>query len=285
MEARKRIGLALGGGSARGWAHVGVIRALEELGIRVDVVCGTSAGAMVGAAYVLGQLDAFERWLASLEPRDVMAYLDLSLTGGVVKGQKLLDFFAAHVEDRRIEDLPISYGAVATDLQDGRELWLRSGSLMEAVRASISMPALLKPVEILGRWCIDGGLVNPVPVSLCRALGAEIVIAVDVNGVGTLGEGPPYDTADIPATAAGDETSAPGEPSLLEVVERSLLIAQTRLTRLRLSLDPPDVLLGPTVGHVGFVEFHRAKECFEAGRQAVAQAETDLVRCGLSRPS
>jgi NTE family protein len=275
MEGRTRIGFALGGGSARGWAHVGVIRALEEQGIRPDVVCGTSAGALVAAAYVLDRLDDFERWLSSLEPRDVMAYVDFSLTGGVVKGQRLLGYFADHVEDRRIEDLTLPYGAVATDLESGSELWLRRGSLMAAVRASISVPALFKPVQVEGRWCIDGGLVNPVPVSLCRALGAEVVIAVDVNG-GMLSEDRPLDAA---AEDVEAERASPAEPSLFEVIERSLLISQARLTRLRLSLDPPDVLLRPAVGHIGFVEFHRAGECFEAGRRAVAEAAADLARC------
>jgi NTE family protein len=273
-EERPRIGLALGGGAARGWAHVGVLRALEERGIRPDVVCGTSAGAMVGGAYVLGRLDDFERWLTSLEPRDVMSYLDFSLTGGVVKGKRLLDFFAAQAKDRRIEDLPLAYGAVATDLETGGEVWLHRGSLMAAVRASISVPALFRPVQVDGRWCIDGGLVNPVPVSLCRALGAGIVIAVDVNG-GELREDRPLDRS---AADGEDEDTAPSRPSLLEVVERSLLITQARLTRLLLNEVPADVLLRPVVGRIGFVEFHRAQESIDAGRRAVAEAADELAR-------
>lgn len=273
-EERRRIGLALGGGAARGWAHVGVLRALEERGIRPEVVCGTSAGAMVGGAYVLGRLDDFERWLTSLEPRDVMSYLDFTLTGGVVKGKRLLDFFETQARDRRIEDLPLAYGAVATDLETGGEVWLRRGSLMAAVRASISVPALFRPVQVDGRWCIDGGLVNPVPVSLCRALGADVVIAVDVNG-GELREDRPLDRS---AADGEDEGAVPSRPSLLEVVERSLLITQARLTRLLLKECPADVLLRPLVGQIGFFEFHRAKDSIDAGRRAVAEAADELAR-------
>lgn len=263
-EPRKKIGLALGGGSARGWSHIGVLRALEERGVRPDVVCGTSAGALVGAAYVLGQLDDFERWVASLEKRDAFSYFDFSLTGGMLKGERLFDLFSLHVEDRPIESLPLPYGAVTTDLESGAEIWLRRGSLRDAVRASISVPALLKPVRIEGRWCIDGSLSNPVPVSLCRALGAEAVIAVDVNG-GLLSRQRPF--------------SQESEPSVLEVAERSLHIAQARLTQPRLAADPPDLLISPEAGDIGFLEFHRAKESFAAGRKSVDAVSDELARC------
>jgi len=261
-QTRKKIGLALGGGSARGWSHVGVLRALEEMGIKADVVAGTSAGALVGAAWTLGRLDDFERWLASLEKRDVFGYFDFSLSGGVLKGQRLFDFFSVHVEDRPIEDLPLPFGTVATDLETGAEVWLRRGSLQAAIRASVSIPALLKPVQVDGRWCVDGSLSNPVPVSLCRALGAEVVIAVDVNG-GLLAEERPF----------GEDGA---EPTLLEVIERSLHIVQAQMTRPRLAVDPPDVLLTPGVGKIGFLEFHRAQETFEAGRKAVEAAAAEL---------
>src|SRR5215207_1659294 len=173
-----RIGIALGGGSARGWAHVGVLRGLERRGIKPEVVCGTSAGALVGAAYALGRLDELESWLALLQWKDVVGYLDFTLFGGIIKGRRLFDFFAQHVEDRLIEDLPLPFGTVTTDLANGSEIWLRKGSLSLAVRASVSVPAFLRPVQVDGRWCVDGGLVNPVPVSLCLALGADLVIAV-----------------------------------------------------------------------------------------------------------
>jgi NTE family protein len=276
MEPRASpcIGLALGGGSARGWAHVGVLRGLEKRGIKPDVVCGTSAGALVGAAYALGRLDELESWLALLQWKDVVGYLDFTLFGGIIKGRRLFDFFAQHVEDRLIEDLPLPFGAVTTDLANGSEIWLRKGSVSLAVRASVSVPAFLRPVQVNGRWCVDGGIVNPVPVSLCRALGADLVIAVDVNQ-SLLDRDRPLSTPPLPE----EEGSGGGpDPSLLEVVERSLYIAQARLARSRLALDPADVTLAPAVGHIGFLEFHRAAESFDAGRRAVEEAGDELER-------
>ncbi|MBU4499706.1 MAG: patatin-like phospholipase family protein, partial [Gammaproteobacteria bacterium] len=176
-----RIGLALGGGSARGWAHIGVIRALKDAGIEPDIVCGTSIGALVGAAYVGGELDRLEDWVRSLRPQTVVSFLDFSLNGGLIKGDKLIDFFRSHFVDREICDLARPFGAVATDLRRGREVWLRDGRVTDAVRASIALPGLFTPVLRDGNWLVDGGLVNPVPVSLCRAMDADIVIAVDLN--------------------------------------------------------------------------------------------------------
>lgn len=181
---KTRIGLALGGGSARGWAHIGVIRALQDAGIEPDIVCGTSIGALVGAAYVGGELDPLEAWVRSLRLQTVVGFLDFSLTGGLIKGEKLIGFFRNHFVDRDIRELARPFGAVATDLQRGREVWLREGPVTDAVRASIALPGLFTPVQLDGRWLVDGGLVNPVPVSLCRAMGADLVIAVDLNTTG-----------------------------------------------------------------------------------------------------
>ncbi|HEX7970768.1 MAG TPA: patatin-like phospholipase family protein, partial [Thiobacillus sp.] len=176
-----RIGLALGGGAARGWAHIGVIRALADAGIEPDIVCGTSIGALVGAAYVGGELDRLEAWVRSLSVQTVVSFLDFSLGGGLIKGDRLIAFFRSHFVDRDIRDLARPFGAVATDLQRGREVWLREGTVTDAVRASIALPGLFTPARRDGVWLVDGGLVNPVPVSLCRAMGADLVIAVDLN--------------------------------------------------------------------------------------------------------
>jgi NTE family protein len=285
----RKIGLALGGGSARGWAHVGVLRGLEKRGIRPDVVCGTSAGALVGAAYALGKLDEIERWLALLQWRDVVGYLDFSFgfKGGVIKGRRLFDFFAEHVGDRDIEDLPIPFGVVATDLANGDEIWLRSGSLFHAVRASVSIPGFLRPVKIDGRWLVDGGLVDPVPVALCRELGADVVLGVDINK-SLLDEDRPLASNRPSEWQDGDTDLDPptaDEPGLLEVIERSLYITQSRLARARAKTDPADVLISPAVGHIGFVEFHRAADSFDAGRAAVEQAGEDLDRVLGSPPT
>jgi NTE family protein len=176
-----RVGLALGSGSARGWAHLGVIRVLEQAGIRPDLVCGTSIGALVGAAYAADELDGFEKWLRGLSIADVISFMDVRMNGGMIKGERLMEFFRRSFIDRPIEELPIPFAAVATALHNGTEVWLREGSTIDAVRASIALPALFMPVVLDGRILVDGGLVNPVPVSLARAMGADIVIAVDLN--------------------------------------------------------------------------------------------------------
>ena len=166
------IGLALGSGAARGWSHIGVIRALLDARIEPQIVCGSSAGAVVGAFYAAGELDAFERWVRALGRRQVM---------GLIKARKVFEALAEHLPDRPIESLPIPFAAVATDLSTGHEIWLREGSLLSALRATIALPGLVKPEFRDSRWLVDGGLVNPVPVSLCRAMGAGSVVAVDLN--------------------------------------------------------------------------------------------------------
>jgi NTE family protein len=176
-----RIGVALGSGAARGWAHIGVIRGLEAAGIVPEVVCGSSVGAIVGAAYASGNLDAFERWVSGLERGRVLRNLDLSFRGGLLKGAQFFSLMSPELPDSQIEALPRSFGAVATDLTTGQEVWLREGSLHDALRASVAMPGLITPARLSGRWLVDGGLVNPVPISLCRAMGAESIIAVDLN--------------------------------------------------------------------------------------------------------
>jgi NTE family protein len=176
-----RIGLALGSGAARGWAHIGVIRALEAAGIVPAIVAGSSVGAIVGGAYVSGRLDEFEQWVRELDRTRVLRNLDLSFRGGLLKGTQFFDFMSPKLPDCSIGTLPHPFAAVATDLESGREVWLREGSLHAALRASVAMPGLITPARRDGRWLVDGGLVNPVPVSLCRAMGADTVIAVDLN--------------------------------------------------------------------------------------------------------
>lgn len=175
-----RLGIALGSGAARGWAHIGILRALEQVGIVPDVVSGTSIGALVGAAYASGRLDSLADWVTGIDWWEIIRYMDLRLGG--VEGERLMQAFRERVEDAPIETLPKPFGAVATDLHTGHEVWFQNGSLLEAVRASIALPGLFSPVRYQGRWLVDGGLVDPLPVSLCRALGADRVIAVNLNG-------------------------------------------------------------------------------------------------------
>lgn len=299
-KRRLRLGLALGSGSARGWAHVGVIRALERAGIRPDLVCGTSIGALVGAAYVAGEIDGFEKWLLDLGVKEVLALLDVRLLGGMIKGERLMKFIRRKFVDRPIEELPMPFGAVATDLNTGTEVWLRQGSTMEAVRASIALPALFTPAVHEGRVLVDGALVNPVPVSLARAMGADLVIAVDLSS-DVLGrrlreereaEAPAAEVSEwrrklqerlgtlMPAREEEDE---PKLPSILEVVATSINVMQVRVTRSRMAGDPPDAIIAPRLAHLGLLDFHRAKDAIEAGERAVEAALPSLN--ALLKPS
>ena len=296
--SRPQIGLALGSGSARGWAHIGVIRALADAGIEPDIICGTSIGALVGAAYVDGDLDRLEIWVRSLKPQTVMSFLDFSLNGGLIKGDKLIGFFRSHFVDRDIRELARPFGAVATDLRRGREVWLREGPVTDAVHASIALPGLITPVQRKGSWLVDGGLVNPVPVSLCRAMGADVVIAVDLNAdlLGRhLKSKPARATAKrIPAApeTLADTVMAriqtgmsqlginprdeSGPPGMLDVLASSINIMQVLITRSRLAGEPADVLVTPMLADLELMAFHRADVAIEAGRRAVEAIQSQL---------
>lgn len=280
-----RIGLALGSGSARGWAHMGVIRALEQAGIQPHLVCGTSIGALVGAAYAAGELDRFEQWTLTMRIADLVALMDVSLSSGVLKGDRLVEFLRRNFVDRPVGALALPFGAVATALHTGAEVWLREGSTVEAVRASLALPALFTPVLRDGVTLVDGGLVNPVPVSLARAMGAEVVIAVDLSS-DILGR---HLRADAPSDIAfsqvgewtrklqdrlgalmpGRSSDEPRLPSMLDVLATSINIMQVRITRSRMAGDPPDVIVAPRLAHLGLLDFHRAKEAIEEGKRAV----------------
>lgn len=286
-SARPRIGLALGGGSARGWAHIGAIQALEEAGVRPDLVCGTSIGALVGAAYVAGELDRLETWVRSLKLQTVVSFLDFSLGGGLIKGEKLIEFFRAHFVDRDIRELERPYGAVATDLARGREIWLREGGVSDAVRASIALPGLFTPVARNGTWLVDGGLVNPVPVSLARAMNADFVIAIDLNA-DLLGRHLKGATAVRPRRAKPtladtvmaqlglERDNGPAPPAMLGVLASSINIMQVLITRSRLAGEPADALIAPPLAGLGLMEFHRAAVAIEAGRHAAEAALPQL---------
>ena len=282
MRRKPRIGLALGTGSARGWAHIGAIRALEERGIKADLVCGTSIGALVGAAYASGELDRLEAWVTGLAWTKVVRLMDLTWRGGLIRGQRLFTLFRTIFQDRDIDSLPIPYGAVATELYSGRELWLRQGNLLDAVRASCALPGLFTPVIRDNVVLVDGGLVNPVPVSMCRALGAELVIAVDLSW-GKLGPYRERGRAVAPREMPGwlsrlrpggvqkkSEVEQPATlPSIFEVFNISLDVVEMRVARSRLSGDPADVLITPLLPDFATMDYHRAKEAIEEGRVAV----------------
>jgi NTE family protein len=293
----QKIGLALGSGSARGWAHIGVIHALSKLGIRPDMVCGSSIGALVGASLACGQMNTLETWLRDLGLRDIIKLIDLSLTGGgLIQGNKLAQAFCHFVDDVDIATLELDYGAVATDVEAGREVWFRSGSLLDAVRASIAIPGMFPAVQHQGRWLVDGGLVNPVPVSLCRAMGADIVIAVNLNSALPANKAraaerksrlamslPQHELIDKIASALAPirermetilpiEAEADRSPGMFETMNASIDIMQDRITKSRLAGDPPDILISPHLAHMGWLEFDRAEEAIREGKQAVKRA-------------
>ena len=294
------IGLALGSGSARGWSHIGVIRVLERAGISPDIVCGTSIGALVGAAYADGQLDRLENWVTGLTWQTVVGLLDVTIGGGLIKGDKIIGLFRTHYKDKDITGLPKAYGAVATELVTGREIWLREGSVIDAVRASTALPGLFTPAQQGKRLLVDGGLVNPVPVSLCRAMGADIVIAVDLNWdlIGRrfrahAGEEAPA-TSRVPAPLAsvldklpaglGRLKSGPSGstdmPSMLDVLATSLNIMQVRITRSRLAGEPADVMIRPRLSDIALMDFHRAAQAIAEGVRAAEQALPALQDIG-----
>lgn len=293
------VGLALGSGSARGWAHIGVLRALERAAIRPDLICGSSIGALVGAAYAVGELDRFEQWVLGLGIKEVVSFMDFNLSGGMLKGERLMDFFRRNFVDRPIEELGLPFGAVATALHSGTEVWLRSGSTVNAVRASIALPGLFTPVQRDGRLLVDGGLVNPVPVSLARAMGADIVIAVDLNadilGRHLRQEAPAQDEGAergewmrrlqenfgslLPEPAAGRLRL----PSMLDVLTSSLNIMQVRITRSRMAGEPPEAVVAPRLAHLGLLDFHRAREAIDAGQRAAEASLPFLRELGLGK--
>lgn len=288
------VGLALGSGSARGWSHIGVIQQLHAMGIRPRVVAGTSIGALVGAVYVSGQLDAFAEWVRKLTFRDVIGFLDVSFTGGVVKGERLFSFFSEHHQNPDIESLDMRFATVATDMRLGREVWIEKGPVLDAARASCALPGLFSPVKHNDRWMLDGGLVNPVPVSVCRALGAEMVIAVNLNGqlVGkqfsrreqeNMQAAKENSSADergllekvvhyfVSPDANGNHSDA--SPSLFDVIGASIDIMQDRITRSRMAGEPADISLVPLFEDLALMDFHRAEEAIEEGRRVVRASE------------
>lgn len=258
MAHRKpRIGIALGAGSARGWAHIGVLQALKEQGIVADMVCGTSIGALVGAVYADDRLTELEQWVSSLTWRKVMGFFDFAFSSGLLKGNRLFTFLRGDLLDKRVDELKRPFAAVATDLATGREVWLRDGPVADAVRASIAMPGLFTPWSDGARLLVDGALVNPVPVSLARAMEADFVIAVDLNSnlVGRY------------ARASGGSKPS-RRPGMIDVLTNSINIMSERITRSRLAGEPAEVVIQPRLGELGLVEYHRGVEAIAEGRAA-----------------
>jgi NTE family protein len=317
QKRAKKIGLALGSGSARGWAHIGVIKALNEAGINVDFVSGTSVGAVVGAVYASGAIHSFEEVVLQLDWKRVVSFLDVVFPkSGLIDGNKIADFVRIHVGNNDFADLSLPFRAVSTDLTTGTEVVIQEGDIIEAVRASISIPGIFTPLRKEGKTLVDGGLVNPVPVSVVREMGADLVIGVDLNhdtilkkGVNRIlsldsiaGDSDKQDgrilgkknkilealnkkirTLDFPAftqimrRAAGDPL-----PNIFEVLLTSSQIMQAQITASRLKAEPPDILIQPKLGHLRFLDFHRAAEAiFEGYRETKSCIELSSLRSSL----
>ncbi len=289
-----RIGLALGSGSSRGWAHMGIIHELAAIGIEPQIICGCSIGAIVGAAHVAGKLPALEDWVCALSRRELVRFFELDFSlSGFVDAERFHAFLNDYVCDEalRIEDLDKPFASVSTELETGRETWFTQGPVHHAVIASIALPGLFPPVRHQGKWLVDGGLVNPVPVSLCHALGAEIVIAVNLNGdiVGKHFRAPRHNARvgnaqkgvlesfmdtikEYSPNLLGNGKNGESPPSLFEAIAGAVNITQDRITRSRMAGDPPDILLSPRLSHIGLLEFHRAAEAIDEGRACVQRA-------------
>lgn len=303
---RPLIGLALGGGVARGWAHIGVLRALAEAGIEPDIVCGSSIGALVGGAHLAGHLDTLEEWVRGLNKRRMMGYLDLRLGGGgIIGGQRLARLMEQYFGGLKIEELPKPFAAVCSELPTGHEVWLQKGPLIDALRASYALPGVFPPVLRDGTWLVDGALVNPVPISVCRALGARLVIGVTLHaevfgrGLVDLARGHKHSPEETDEDAILEEAASRGPktpdrfimrqifgvgektPGLSTVMLSALNIILDRLSRSRMAGDPPDVLITPHVGHISLLDFDRADESIALGAEALNR-ELPAIRDCLS---
>jgi NTE family protein len=280
------ISLALGGGAARGWAHIGVLRALDEAGIQIDMIAGTSIGALVGGCYLAGKLDELEEFARSLTKRRIFGLLDLHLGGnGLFGGMKLTARMQEHLEGVTFADLPKPFVCVAAEIRTGHEIWLSSGSLITAMRASYALPGVFEPVTCNRRVLVDGALVNPVPVSVCRAHEQPLVVAVNLH----------YDlfgraavikhSADGPIGGGDTELVIDKGPSEREarlgitgVMVEAFNIIQDRISRARMAGDPPDLSLLPKLGHIGLTEFHRADEAIRLGYEVTRAQLGELER-------
>jgi NTE family protein len=296
-----KIGVVLGAGAARGWAHIGALHELDAQGVRPDVIVGSSIGSLVGGCYAAGKLEMLEAFARSLTRRRMFGLIDFSFAGGgLIGGERLRARLESELGGVLIEDLPVRFAGVATEIGGGHEIWLRRGLLSDAIRASYALPGVFEPVRIEGRWLFDGAIVNPVPVSVARALGAERVIALNISGEsvgrGTAIQDPfgPLDPTPVvvePANSSrgviarwlgGAASRAPADtdaapPGLMSVMVNAFDILQDRIMRSRLAGDPPDALVQLKVGKIGMFEFHRADELIAIGRETVRKAAREIA--------
>lgn len=309
----KKVGLVLGSGSARGWAHIGVIQALAEAGVRVDYVAGTSIGAFVGAFYAAGKIETLRNTTLELNRKQIALFFDMVFPkSGLIDGEKIADLVREHISEKNIEELSLPLCVICTDLNTGCEVNIQDGDIIEAVRASISVPGIFTPVKKNGAFLVDGGLVNPVPVNVSRQMGAELVIAVDLNHdivekrsvihseshaaaltgggrfaaqntlvrnlIETLNKRTGVPTASVLLQIKQWMKKDPA-PNIFEVLASSISIMEMQITATRLKAAPPDILIQPKLGHIRLLDFHRAQEAIDEGyREARVQIATFMKR-------
>lgn len=296
VKKRRRIGLALGSGAARGFAQIGVLREFMARGVAIDLIAGCSIGAVVGGCFAAQKLDALEDFARSLTRRKVFSLLDFTLSGaGLISGARLKALLDEALGPRDIEELAMPFAAVATEIGAGHEVWLRSGNLSRAIRASYAVPGIFAPIGVGGRWLFDGALVNPVPVSLCRAMGADVVIAVTLigeaayHGALIAGEGAPDEAACVGECQAPESRwldaswlarpfrKEAGAPGAAAAILDAFNISQDRIARARLAGDPPDMTIAVRLPDIGLFDFHRADALIARGRAAARRALDDFL--------
>ncbi|MGA2042771.1 MAG: patatin-like phospholipase family protein [Roseiarcus sp.] len=303
---RPSIGIVLGAGAARGWSHIGALQELVAMGVAPDVIVGASAGAIVGGCFAAGRLAQLEAFTRSLTRRRVFGLLDVSFSGGgLITGAKLRERLQQALGGLDIESLPIRFASVATEVGTGHEIWLKNGPLIDAICASYALPGIFEPVRWGGRWLMDGALVNPVPVNVARAMGADKVIAINISSdVLTRGTAIQDLQHFIEDSLAGNSQVAPsakkqggimgglsrgagllrrpfgsaesGAPGIASVMADAFNITQDRIMRSRLAGDPPDVLITARMNKIGLFEFHRADEMIALGREAARKAFDEI---------
>ncbi len=293
--SRPRVALALGSGAARGWAHIGVLEVLLQADVPIDIIAGSSAGALVGAAHACGALENLKRRVLELTMRQVLATVELRFSrGGIVTGRGIIAELERLGISGRVEDFPLPFLAVATELVSGAEVWLRHGDVLSAIHASMAMPGVIAPVHRDGRWLLDGAVTNPVPVSAARALGADVIIAVALDQEIALRhrlpeqpEGDPLETLAeyLPGFLAQplrrilpEVTRGERAPGYVDVVTGAIDIMQAQITRARLAGEPPHVLIRPLLPHIGTFDFDRGAEIIDAGREAARAALPHIRR-------
>lgn len=284
------IAFAMGGGAAKGWAHIGMLAYLKEAGVTPDLICGTSMGAVAGACYAANKLDDLKKFAFSMTKRRMFSFMDLRLGGGIIKGNHLVSELTKYLGDMTFDEMDIPFIAIATELATGHEIWLRDGKIVPALRASFAMPGVFSPLDIDGRWLTDGALVNPIPVSVCRAYGARIVIAFGLTSAIYLSKN--QQNGEYETELLDDNQSTPElieqvklglhklkteEPNIGSVTMASFNIMQDRIARTRLAGDPPDAIITPDVEHIGAFEFDRAEELYELGYQAAHKALPSIL--------